>query len=83
MATIRLYATLRKTAGGEREYTIEAKTVRDILEDGKHRFGAEFQQQIQNCTVLVNGKNCTLLRGKKTKVGAADIVAIFPPMAGG
>ncbi len=83
MATVRLYATLRKTAGGEREYTIEAKTVREILEDGKHRFGAEFQQQIQNCTVLVNGKNCTLLRGKKTKVGAADIVAIFPPMAGG
>ncbi len=83
MAIVRLYATLRKTAGGEREYTVDAKSVRDVLEDGKRRFGADFQQQIQNCTVLVNGKNCALLRGKKTKISEADIVAIFPPMAGG
>ncbi len=51
--------------------------MRDILEDGKRRFGTEFEQQIQNCTVLVNGKNCTLLRGKRTKVSNADIVAVF------
>ncbi len=80
---MRLYATLRKTAGGEREYTVEAKTVREVLEDGRRRFGADFAQQLGNCTVLVNGKNCALLRGKRTKVDAGDVVAIFPPMAGG
>ncbi len=57
--------------------------MRDVLEDGKSRFGAEFSRQLANCTVLVNGKNCALLRGKKTKVDADDVVAIFPPMAGG
>ncbi len=83
MATVRLYATLRKTAGGEREYAVDAKTVREVLEDGKRRFGSDFTQQLKNCTVLVNGRNCALLKGKKTKVDADDVVAIFPPMAGG
>ncbi len=83
MARVKLYATLRKTAGGEREYSVDADTVRDILEDGKRRFGEDFAQQLANCTVLVNGKNCALLRGKRTKVAEKDVVAIFPPMAGG
>lgn len=82
MATVRLYATLRKAAG-EREYSIDAGTVKDILEESKKRFGREFESQLGNCTVLVNGRNCVLLKGKRTKVGPADVVAIFPPMAGG
>ncbi len=82
MAIVRLYASLRKAAG-EREFDSHGLTVKEVLEDGKRRFSSSFSEQLGSCTVLVNGKNVALLKGKRTKVKPEDVVSLFPPMAGG
>jgi MoaD family protein len=82
MATVKLYATLRKAAG-EREFESRGATVKAVLEESKQRFGPDFTRHLASCTVLVNGRNAALLKGKRTPVADGDVVAIFPPMAGG
>lgn len=82
MAVVRLYASLRQAAG-EKEFASPAGTVKEVLEEGRRRYGAAFAAHLASCTVLVNGKNIALLKGKRTRVAAEDVVSLFPPMAGG
>ncbi len=85
MPTVRLYASLRKLAG-TKELPISGGTVGSVvaelarqlpplgpalLEDGKLR---------RHLIVTVNGQNLT---DPETPVTEQDIIAIFPPLAGG
>ncbi|MDI6873570.1 MAG: MoaD family protein [Actinomycetota bacterium] len=82
MPLVKLYATLRKAAG-EKEYPSQARTVGQVLEELRERYGDGVIRYLRGCIVLVNGQNIGYLKGKRTKLKAEDEVSIFPPLAGG
>ncbi|MEJ5186382.1 MAG: MoaD family protein [Candidatus Geothermincolales bacterium] len=82
MATVKLYSTIR-LAAGEKVLESDAKTVGELLKDLERRYGEKISRYISNCIVLVNGKNISLLKGKRTKLEPTDQVSLFPPVAGG
>ncbi len=82
MIEVRLFASLR-SAAGEKKYFSEASTIRELLQEVSKRYGREFAGKLKTATVLVNGKNITHLRWKRTRLNDGDIVSLFPPLAGG
>ncbi|GMQ86211.1 MAG: hypothetical protein BMS9Abin07_1784 [Acidimicrobiia bacterium] len=78
MATLRLFAGLRETAGTS-EVTIDATTVGEVLDRAVADFGTDFAQGLASARVWVNGEPAD----KATKVNAGDEVAIIPPVSGG
>lgn len=82
MATVKLYSTIR-LAAGEKVLESDARTVGELLKDLEGRYGEKISRYISNCIVLVNGKNISLLKGKRTKLEPTDQVSLFPPVAGG
>ncbi len=82
MATVKLYSTIR-LAAGEKVLESDARTVGELLKELEKRYGGKISRYISNCIVLVNGKNVSLLKGKRTKLEPADQVSLFPPVAGG
>jgi MoaD family protein len=85
MPTVKLYANLRKLAG-TKELLITGETVGAIVSElaqQKPPVGAvilENGELRQHIIVTLNGHNITDLG---TPVTEQDIVAIFPPIAGG
>ena len=82
VATVKLFATLRKAAG-EASYESGAGSVAEVLKEVEKRYGDGVKRYLKNCVVLVNGQNIGYLRGKRTRLGEEDEVSIFPPVAGG
>lgn len=82
MATVKLYSTIR-LAAGEKVLESEARTVGELLKELERRYGEKISRYTSRCIVLVNGKNISLLQGKRTKLGPNDQVSLFPPVAGG
>lgn len=78
MATLRLFANLRESAGTDR-VSIDASTVGDILNQANERFGASFRDSAQAAGVWVNGEPAEAT----TNIAAADEVALIPPVSGG
>lgn len=78
MATLRLFANLRETAGTNR-VDIDADTVGSILDEANTRFGERFATGAKSAGVWVNGEPA----GSNTKLTESDEVALIPPVSGG
>lgn len=85
MPRIRLYANLRDLAGTS-ELTAPGRTVRTVLEEimkaapslqGILLGGGELGSQV---VLVLNGRNVTDL---DTAIGEDEVLAMFPPIAGG
>jgi len=87
---VRLFATLRKKYG-VKELTVKCDgTLRGAIENASKIIGEGFLKEIydenqgkvkENMIIMINGRNIKDLREIKIKDG--DIIAIFPPLAGG
>lgn len=78
MATLRLFASVREAAG-EREITIDATTVADVIAQANDKFGPHFAELVATCRIWVNGEPAEV----DTAVTDADEVALLPPVSGG
>ncbi|MGB8861556.1 MAG: MoaD/ThiS family protein [Ilumatobacteraceae bacterium] len=78
MATLRLFAAARESAGtGKAEF--EGATVGEVLAAAVTSFGEGFQVVLGSCRVWVNGDPAE----PHTAVGIDDEVAVLPPVSGG
>lgn len=78
MATLRLFANLRESAGTD-SVEIDASTVEELLDTATERFGDGFASGLGAAGVWVNGSTAT----PSTAISAADEVAVIPPVSGG
>lgn len=78
MARLLLFASAREAAGRSRD-TIDASTVGEVLAVAKTQFGPSFEKVLASCTIWLNGEECA----PESPVGAADEVAVLPPVSGG
>jgi molybdopterin synthase sulfur carrier subunit len=78
MAAIRLFAAARDAAGVARD-DVPGATVGAVLDAARSRYGAAFVTVLEHSTVWCNGETADLGR----PVGAADEVAVLPPVSGG
>jgi molybdopterin synthase sulfur carrier subunit len=78
MATVRLFAAARDAAGTGRD-EIPGDTVDDVLTAARRRYGAEFVAVLDTCKIWVNGEPA----GPTDRIGAADELAVLPPVSGG
>jgi MoaD family protein len=78
MATLRLFAGLRETAGTS-EVAIDAPTVGEVIDQAVADYGEQFAEQLSTSRVWVNGEPAE----NATKVSPGDEVAIIPPVSGG
>jgi molybdopterin synthase sulfur carrier subunit len=93
LGVIRLYATLRARAGGEREVEIgwrAGASVGDVIRDLLARKpGLEGYiidpggRVVSYVSVFVDGRDIRYLDGLATALADGDEIAIFPPVAGG
>jgi molybdopterin converting factor small subunit len=78
MATLRMFASAREAAGtGRAEFA--GATVGDVLAAAIASFGDGFARVLPSCRVWVNGEAAD----PTDPVGAADEVAVLPPVSGG
>jgi molybdopterin synthase sulfur carrier subunit len=78
VAILRLFASAREAAGTGRD-DVQAATVGELLDVAGRRYGAVFVEVLKTCRVWVNGDPAT----PDTIIGAADEVAVLPPVSGG
>ncbi len=78
MATLRLFANLRESAGTDR-VDIDATTVGDLLSKANTEFGEQFAKGAASAGVWVNGEPAE----PETEVTSTDEVALIPPVSGG
>ena len=62
---------------------IEAHTIGDLVQQGINRFGEPFRQTVERCSIVVNGRSVSLLKGKKTPLKKGDNVWLLLPSGGG
>lgn len=78
MAVLRLFASAREAAGTDRA-TIDETTVGAVLDEACIRYGEYFAAVLVRCRVWRNGEPAE----RDDPVGAADEVAVLPPVSGG
>ncbi len=78
MATLRLFASLRESAGTA-AVTIDAPTVGELLTTATQQFGDRFAAGVASAGVWVNGEQAE----PSTAISASDEVALIPPVSGG
>ena len=78
MATLRLFANLRESAGTD-SAQFEADTVDELLGQASDRFGTQFSAGLGSARVWVNGEQAEV----DTPIGPSDEVALIPPVSGG
>ena len=78
MATLRLFANLRESAGTDR-VEIDATSVGELLESASDRFGDGFTSGLVAAGVWVNGE----VADRGTTISDTDEVALIPPVSGG
>ncbi len=78
MATLRLFANLRESAGTD-AVDIDAATVGDLLDTASDRFGDTFRAGLDTSGVWVNGEVADV----STPITTRDEVAVIPPVSGG
>jgi len=89
------YLTLRRVMGGRCSYDIELEeaSLKSLMEELGKQLGDDFKQMIfdpetsqlnRHIAVMINGRHCSHLPdGLDTQLKDGDVVAIFPPIAGG
>jgi len=90
-AKIMLFATLQKKYG-IKELTVECYgTVRDLIKNASKVLGASFFDDVydrnrenirEDIIFMINGRNIKDLKGK-VEIKDGDVIALFPPLAGG
>ena len=78
MAVLRLFAAAREAAGRSRD-EVDGDTVAAVLAAASVRYGEQFAAVLAASRVWVNGEPAA----PDTPVGAADEVAVLPPVSGG
>ncbi len=78
MATLRLFANLRESAGTD-SVEIDAATVADVIDDASKTFGDRFAAGVTAAAVWVNGEQAD----RDTPVSPGDEIALIPPVSGG
>lgn len=78
MAVLLLFGKAREAAGTSSRI-VEGATVGEVLDNACALYGAEFGHVLDICKVWVNGEPART----DMKVGAADEVAVLPPVSGG
>lgn len=78
MATLRLFANLRESAGID-TVEIDAATVGELLDTATDRYGDGFATGLQSAGIWVNGKAAQ----DGTVIAETDEVAVIPPVSGG
>ncbi|MCX7619508.1 MAG: MoaD/ThiS family protein [Acidimicrobiales bacterium] len=78
MATLRLFASAREAAGTGRD-TLPGRTVGEVLDAARSRYGEAFSDVLATCKIWVNGEPADL----STSVGPNDEIGILPPVSGG
>lgn len=78
MATLRLFANLRESAGTD-SVDIDASTVSDLLDVASDRFGSRFASGLDAAGVWVNGEQAD----RSMSISASDEIALIPPVSGG
>jgi molybdopterin converting factor small subunit len=78
VAIVRMFAAAREAAGTGRD-ELPGDTVDDVLRAALVRYGEAFAAVLPTCRIWVNGDAAE----PTTPVGAADEVAVLPPVSGG
>lgn len=78
MPVLRLFAAAREAAGTGRA-TLDGATVGDVLDQARYLYGSRFAQVLAGSQVWLNGEPAA----GEEPVGAADEVAVLPPVSGG
>lgn len=78
MATLRLFANLRESAGTDR-VVIDGATVGDVLTAANEQFGDQFIKGTNGAGVWLNGEPTETA----ASVSAQDEIALIPPVSGG
>lgn len=78
MAHVRLFAAARDAAGTARD-DLPGDTVGDVLAAANQRYGASFAAVLATSRIWVNGEPAQ----SDDQVGAADELAVLPPVSGG
>jgi molybdopterin converting factor small subunit len=78
LAVLRLFAGAREAAGTGRD-ELPGRTVGDVLDAARARYGQAFSDLLDHCAVWCNGEPCEL----DQQVTDADEVAVLPPVSGG
>jgi sulfur-carrier protein len=82
---------LRQSAGKmEEQWDRPEATLGDLMQDLVSRYGPEFGRWVyadgklsELAIILVNGRDVRHLERERTPLKADDMIAIFPPVAGG
>ena len=78
MVTVRLFAAARDAAGTGRD-EIAGDTVGAVLAAARERYGPGFDAVLGTCKIWVNGEPAD----PTDPIGAADELAVLPPVSGG
>lgn len=78
MAVLRLFASAREAAGTARD-EVDGGTVGEVLAAARVRYGDHFGAVLDGSRVWLNGEPVD----ESAAVGAADEVAVLPPVSGG
>ena len=77
-----LLGPLRELAK-ESSLSSEAASVAELLTELDQHFGAKFGKRARMARILVNGSPIQFGRGKRTRIGDGDEVALIFPVGGG
>lgn len=78
VAVLRMFASAREAAGTGRD-DVPGRTVAEVLDAARARYGSSFAAVLTSCRVWVNGEPV----GDDAAVGPFDEVAVLPPVSGG
>jgi molybdopterin synthase sulfur carrier subunit len=89
--TVKAFADFREILGRELVISVpEGKTVRQLLQILGEKYAGFLQRILENdgqlrpyVSILENGRNIKFLNGLDTTLAENDVIAIFPPLAGG
>lgn len=90
--TMKFFANFSEAAGKDQEVVDGVIDLASLFEELSRRFGNNLVKQLysqkdlrlrETVHILVNGKRIEVLHDLKTPLKYGDVVAIFPPVAGG
>ncbi|MEJ2728181.1 MAG: MoaD/ThiS family protein [Deltaproteobacteria bacterium] len=93
--TINGFLTLREVMGDQYAFELEIgnMTLMELLHELSNRFGERYTQMVfdkagkglnQHIRILINGRHYSHMPQKlNTRLQEGDVVALFPPLAGG
>lgn len=78
MAVVRLFASAREAAGLSVD-RIDGRTVAEVLDEARRRYGERFADVLTHSRVWVNGQPADV----RATLREGDVVAVLPPVSGG